>query len=91
MIPYSRKFSRDPIFADGRSAKISLSNFRGWTFTPAPPTIPWPAPPTNLTIVIVIARASFELNEKRLKSLTGTAELHAYRASRTSSHDQSYS
>ena len=42
LLPYSRKFSRDPIFADGRSAKISRSNFRGWTFTPAPPTIPWP-------------------------------------------------
>ena len=32
VLPYSRKFSRDPIFADGRPAKISQSNFRGWAF-----------------------------------------------------------
>ena len=31
-LPYSRKFSRDPIFAERQSAKISRSNFRGWTF-----------------------------------------------------------
>ena len=31
-ILYSRKFSKDPIFANGPSAKISQSNFRGWTF-----------------------------------------------------------
>ena len=31
-IPYSPKFSRDPIFAEGQSAKILRSNFRGWTF-----------------------------------------------------------
>ena len=31
-IPYSRKFSRDPIFAEGPSSKISRSNFRGWMF-----------------------------------------------------------
>ena len=29
-LPYSRKFSRDPIFAEGHSAKISSCNFRGW-------------------------------------------------------------
>ena len=32
VIPYGRKFSRDPIFAEGPSSKISRSNFRGWTF-----------------------------------------------------------
>ena len=26
------KLSRDPIFSDGQSTKISQSNFRGWTF-----------------------------------------------------------
>ena len=31
-IPYSWKFSRDPIFAEGQSARISRSNFCGWTF-----------------------------------------------------------
>ena len=42
-ILYSRKFSRDPIFVEGQSAKISLSNFRGWPFALAPPTVPtWP-------------------------------------------------
>ena len=39
-IPYSRKFSRDPIFAEGHYAKISRSNYRGWTFRTAPPTNP---------------------------------------------------
>ena len=31
-IPYGRKFSRDPIFAEGPSSEISRSNFRGWMF-----------------------------------------------------------
>ena len=31
-IPYSRRFSRDPIFVDGPSAKIMRSNFCGWPF-----------------------------------------------------------
>ena len=31
-IPYSWKYSRDPIFAERQYAKISLCNFRGWTF-----------------------------------------------------------
>ena len=31
-IPYSGKFSRGPIFAEGQSSKISRSNFRGWPF-----------------------------------------------------------
>ena len=42
-VPYSRKFSRDPIFAEGKSAQISRSNFRRRTFAVAPPTMPtWP-------------------------------------------------
>ena len=32
IIPNSQKFSRDPIFTEGQYAKISWSNFRGWTF-----------------------------------------------------------
>ena len=31
-LPYSWKFSRDPIFTEGPSSKISRSNFRRWTF-----------------------------------------------------------
>ena len=33
LVPYSQNFSRDPIFtAEELGAKISRSNFRGWTF-----------------------------------------------------------
>ena len=32
IIPYGRKFSRDPSFTEGPSLKISRSNFRRWTF-----------------------------------------------------------
>ena len=30
--PYSRKFSRGPIFVEGQFSLISQSNFRGWPF-----------------------------------------------------------
>ena len=42
-VPYSRKFSRDPIFTEQQSANILRSNFRRWPFALAPPIMPtWP-------------------------------------------------
>ena len=44
-IPYSGKFSRGPIFAEGQSSKISRSNFRGWPFQNCSAHNTWLTPP----------------------------------------------
>ena len=72
VIPYGQKFSRDPIFAEGPSSKISRFNFRGWTFQgcstynirPAPPLTArspwlksrWNQPASDRSIVLVLSR-----------------------------------
>ena len=55
-IPYGRKFSRDPIFAEGPSSKISRSNFRGWKFQGCSTHNIRPAPP-SIIIIPLTARA----------------------------------
>ena len=44
-IPYSGKFSRGPIFAEGQSSKISRSNIRGWPFQNFSAHNTWLTPP----------------------------------------------
>ena len=44
-IPYSGKFSRSPIFAEGQSSKISRSNFRRWPFQNCSAHNTWLTPP----------------------------------------------
>ena len=44
-IPYSGKFSRGPIFAEGQTSSISRSNFRGWPFQNCSGHNTWLTPP----------------------------------------------
>ena len=44
-IPYSGKFSRGPIFAEGQTSSISRSNFRGWPFQNCSAHNTWLTPP----------------------------------------------
>ena len=45
VLPYSGKFSRGPIFAEGQSSKISRSNFHGWPFQNCSAHNTWLTPP----------------------------------------------
>ena len=44
-LPYSGKFSRGAIFAEGQSSKISRSNFHGWPFQNCSAHNTWLTPP----------------------------------------------
>ena len=66
IIPYSGKFSRGPIFAEGQTSSISRSNFREWPFQNCSAHNTWLTPPLTACtrrLVLPGSYATFQQNE----------------------------